>query len=217
MASLHLYLPGLLAVYAAITVAFTSPGPNFLGVVSSAVQHRSNGIFVGLGVSLGTAIWALFATTGISAIIASHRTAAYVLGTVGGLYLCWLGYKSLQSIGKSGNLTINDGAAAVPSQPFASLRKGLLIQLTNPKSLLFWLAITSLAVTPDSPAIVIFLLIFGCFVIAVIWHVFLALAFSSAPARKGYLKMKPAISFVFGLLFLGLGLKLAYANASALF
>lgn len=214
MENIQPYLAGLLSVYIAIAIAFTSPEPNFLGIVSSAVQNRSNGVFVGLGISLGTGIWALFAATGITAILASYSNAAYVLGILGGLYLCWLGYKSLKSVRSAGEMKIEDGSQHIATEPIASLRKGLLIQLTNPKTALFWLAITSLAISPGSPVIVIFLLVAGCLAIAIVWHVLLALVFSSGPARKSYLKLKPVISAVFGLLFLGLGLRLVYSNAS---
>ena len=214
MESIQPHLPSLLSVYLAVAIAFTSPGPNFLGIVSSAVKNRSNGVFVGIGISLGTGIWALFATTGITAILAGYANAVYSLGILGGTYLCWLGYKSLKSIQSSGEIKIEDGTDHTQSELIASLRKGLLIQLTNPKTAFFWLAITSLAISPNSPVMVIFLLVMGCLAMAIVWHVLLALVFSSGPARKSYLRLKPIISVVFGLLFLGLGLRLVYTNAS---
>ena len=179
MESIQPHFPNLLTVYFAIAIAFTSPGPNFLGIVSSAVQNRSNGVFVGIGISLGTGIWALFATTGITVILAGYANAVYILGILGGTYLCWLGYKSLKSIRSAGEIKIDGVTNLAQSEPIASLRKGLLIQLTNPKTALFWLAITSLAISPDSPEMVIFLLVMGCLVIAIVWHVLLALVFSS--------------------------------------
>ncbi len=212
MESIQPYLADLFSVYIAITIAFTSPGPNFLGIVSSAVQNRMNGVFVGLGISAGTAIWALFAATGITAILAKYPNAAFVLGLLGGLYLCWLGIKSLRSVRTTVELKVEDGDQLAPSEPLSNLKKGLLIQLTNPKTALFWLAITSLVVSPESPAIVIFLLVTGCFFIAVIWHILLALVFSSGPARKSYLRFKPIISTIFGLLFVAFGLRLVFSN-----
>lgn len=216
MNTLQPYLPGLFAVYAAISIAFTSPGPNFLGVVSSAVQHRSNGTFVGLGISFGTALWALFASTGITALLVAHQQAAVVLGILGGLYLCWLGIKSLRSARNAGNMNISSDTQPTVSRPLASFQKGLLIQLTNPKTAVFWLAVTPLAISPDTPWTIVSLLVIGCFAIAVVWHVLLALVFSSGPARASYLKLKPVISVIFGILFVGLGLKLAYGSFSTL-
>ena len=216
MGNFEIYLPGLFAVYAAISVAFTSPGPNFLGVVSSAVQNRINGVFVGLGVSVGSALWALFASTGVTAIMVAFDSAIFALSVLGGGYLCWLGYKSLRSVRTRSQMNISDDEKALAVSPISSLQKGLLIQMTNPKSLVFWLAITPLAISPQTPWVIIGALVFGCFAIAVVWHVLLALMFSSGPARSSYLRFKPVISFIFGVLFFGLGVKLIYDSADAL-
>lgn len=211
------YLPGLFAVYLAITVAFTSPGPNFLAIVSRSVENRSNGIFAALGISMGTGIWALFAATGITALLHANKEAAYILGFLGGMYLCWLGVKSLRSVRQKSTAKAYEPTLAAASERLKSLRDGLLIQLTNPKSAIFWLSVTSLAVTPESPMLIIFLLVAGCLSIAVIWHLLLALVFSSGPARSSYLRIKPGISLIFGILFLIFGLKLAYNNLSGLY
>jgi len=216
MENIQTYLPGLLAVFAAISVAFMSPGPNFLGIVSSAVKHRSNGVFVGLGISFGTAVWAFFASTGVTAILMAYDNAAFVLGILGGVYLSWLGFKSLRDARTSKTMTMAQEGEAVSSKPFASLQKGMLIQLTNPKTAMFWLAVAPLAISPQTPWSIIAMLVLGCFTIAVVWHVLLALMFSSGPARSGYLRLKPTISVIFGILFIGLGLKLVYGSVIAL-
>ncbi|WP_414470952.1 LysE family translocator [Microvirga sp. M2] len=211
------YLPGLFAVYAGIAVAFTSPGPNFLAVVSRSVENRSNGIFTALGISFGTGVWALFAATGITALLNANKYAAYVLGALGGLYLCWLGIKSLKSVRQKSSLSIQETYMATSTERLKSLRDGLFIQLTNPKSAIFWLSVTSLAATPATPALIIFLLVAGCLTIAIAWHLLLALVFSSGPARNSYPSIKPMISFVFGFLFLGFGLRLVYNNFPGLY
>ena len=59
------YWADLLTVYVACLVAFTSPGPNFVAVTSYSVESRA-GYGVAIGISLGTAIWALFAAFAFS-------------------------------------------------------------------------------------------------------------------------------------------------------
>ncbi|BDW95895.1 hypothetical protein MACH10_15800 [Thalassospira tepidiphila] len=113
-------------------------------------------------------------------------------------------------------MTIAQEGEAVSSKPFASLQKGMLIQLTNPKTAMFWLAVAPLAISPQTPWSIIAMLVLGCFTIAVVWHVLLALMFSSGPARSGYLRLKPIISVIFGILFIGLGLKLVSSSVIAL-
>ncbi len=209
---IYYFLPSLVTVYAATLVAFISPGPNFLGIVSSSVHSRKNGVLVALGISVGTGIWALFAATGITTLLSIYENAEIAMQILGGGYLCWLGYKSLRSVFISAKLIIDDGDQSEDSTAFASFRKGLLIQMTNPKTALYWLAITSIAISPASPMIIIFLLVTGCLVIAVFWHALLALVFSSGPARSFYLRLKPWISGLFGILFITLGLRLVFNN-----
>ena len=194
--------PALLTVYTACLVAFTSPGPNFVAISSRAVEDRTAGIGAALGISVGTALWALFAATGITAVLSAQAGAARVVGVVGGAYLCWLGVKSLRSARAAPNLA---ATAVAGHSLLQSARTGLFIQLTNPKTALFWLALTSVAIKPHTPPGVIGLLVLGCLAIAIAWHVLLALVLSTGPSRAAYLRAKPVISVLFGLLFIGFG------------
>lgn len=210
MEDLARYIPGLLTIYAAITIAFMSPGPNFLGIVTAAVDNRLNGVLVGIGISIGTAIWAIFAVTGIAAIVSSSQLVASILGIAGALYLGWLGIKSLRGMRSTGAVNI-EGTGTATVRPTASLSRGLTIQLTNPKSAVFWLAITSAVLVPDTPVVILAALVVGCFAIAVVWHVLLALVFSAGPARAAYLRAKPLFSLVFGAFFLFLCVRIIIA------
>jgi threonine/homoserine/homoserine lactone efflux protein len=207
MEEIDRYFPVLLTIYAAISIAFMSPGPNFLGVVTAAIDNRMNGVFVGIGISIGSAIWAIFAVTGMSAIVSSSQAAASVIGVAGALYLGWLGIKSLRGIRSAGSLNV-EAAGGVLIRPAASLSRGLTIQLTNPKSAVFWLAITSAVLAPNTPVMVLVTLVVGCFSIAIVWHILLALVFSAGPARAVYLRAKPLFSLLFGAFFLFLSIRI---------
>lgn len=199
------YLTSLLTVYIACFVAFASPGPNFMAVSSSALESKAAGIGTAIGISIGTALWALFAATGITALLKTVDRAAVYVSVVGGAYLCWLGYKSLRSAMVKAHAQATPGAAGRTASFGHAIRGGLIIQLTNPKSALFWLAVTTLAIKPGTPAPVIAALVLGCLAIAIVWHIMLALAFAAGPVRKVYLSYKPAISLLFGLFFLAFG------------
>jgi threonine efflux protein len=211
MNALHEYWPNLLSIFLALLVAFTSPGPNFMAVSSRAMENRLAGVGTAIGISLGTAAWALFAATGVTAILKTFQHATLLVGLVGGAYLCWLGFKSLRSAWLTwGTAVVATTVAGDRAVGLGSIRTGLVIQLTNPKTALFWLALTSLAIRPDTPAVVIGALTVGSFVIAAAWHVLLAMAFASGPVRQVYLSYKPAISSVFGLVFVGFGLRVIH-------
>lgn len=209
--SLFEYFPNLMSVYLACLVAFTSPGPNFVAVTSHAVESRKSGLGIATGISLGTALWALLAATGITALLTAYHHAALMVGLAGGSYLCWLGFKSIRSViqGAKFNASLKSVSGSISA--LSSMRTGLLIQMTNPKTAVFWLAVTSLAIQPETPAEIVALLVIGCLIIALIWHSLLALAFSSGPIRDGYVRFKPVISTVFGVLFICLGLRIVYS------
>jgi threonine/homoserine/homoserine lactone efflux protein len=204
------YWPTLFAVFGASLMAFLSPGPNFVGIVSSAVFNRVNGVFVAIGVSIGTAVWAILAVTGITALLAHYSAAALVMQIIGGSYLFWLGVKSLLSAIKgSSPIKLRE---AENETTIHSFWKGLFIQLTNPKPALFWLSMVSLVIAPGTPMLVGAILVIGVTIIAFSWHLVLAFAFSLGSTRAYYLKARPYISIVFGLLFMALGGRLIIGN-----
>lgn len=211
---LSMYLPSLLTVFGASFVAFMSPGPNFVGIVSSAVQSRFNGIIVAIGVSLGTTFWALMAVTGITALIAQYPGAAFIMQIVGGCYLTWLGIQSLRSTLKPRSPLVTSASGA--ETPLRSFTKGFLIQITNPKTAMFWLSMVSVVILPDTPAIIGALLVAGTTTIALAWHLLLAIAFSFGRTRDVYLKARTYISIVFGVAFIGLGVRLLLVNIVAI-
>lgn len=205
---IHSYGPALMMAFGACMLAFMSPGPNFVGIVSTAVQSRFDGMMVAVGVSLGTLVWAVLAVTGSSALLKSYPELARAMQVCAGLYLIWLAYKSFK--GAFSNAKPQLAQAPDRLTVSGSLSKGILIQLTNPKTALFWLSITSLVLRPDTPLIVTLVLVFGTTAMALIWHVLLALVFSIETVRIRYLGIKKYISLLFGATFSFLGGRLIY-------
>lgn len=202
------YWPILSTVYLACLVAFTSPGPNFVAISSYSLENRISGLGVASGISVGTGLWALLAATGITAVLSTFQQASYFVSILGGLYLIWLGYKSISAVVQNkAKFTGNIDKVNGHSSFFTSFRTGLAIQLTNPKTALFWLALTSTAIQPETPLIPIVALVIGCIAIALVWHISLAFVFSTGKIRDVYVGIKPIISCVFGVLFLWFGFK----------
>ena len=204
------YWSDLLTVYLACLVAFTSPGPNFVAITSYSVESRLAGYGVALGISVGTAIWALFAATGLTIILSTFEIATTIISIAGGFYLIWLGYNAFKSVFSRQKYQPKNIDTKNIKNLTKSIIPGLTIQLTNPKTALFWLALTSIVIRPDTPLIVIIILVVGCFILAVLWHCFLAFAFSTGPLREAYIKYKPVFSVVFGTIFIGYGLRVFY-------
>jgi threonine/homoserine/homoserine lactone efflux protein len=111
------------------------PGPSVLYVVARTVeQGRSAGLVSVLGLETGALVHVAAAAAGLSALVASSPTAFAVLRYGGAAYLLWLGVRTLRrSHGRAGA----PGPAASRARLF---RDGVMVDLLNPKTALFFLA-----------------------------------------------------------------------------
>jgi threonine/homoserine/homoserine lactone efflux protein len=128
-------LPAL-ALFAAATFALLAvPGPSVLYVVARTVeQGRTAGLISVLGLETGALLHVAAAAAGLSAIVASSPAAFAVLRYGGAAYLLWLGVRTLRR---------NPAAAAAAPAPTSRRRlfgDGVMVDLLNPKTALFFLA-----------------------------------------------------------------------------
>jgi len=126
-----------LALFAAAALALiVVPGPAVLYIVARSVhQGRRAGLLSALGVASGGLVHVAGAVLGFSVLIASSRLAFTAIRWLGALYLLYLGVETLRG---------RKGPSAQASCPPASLRRvyaqGVLVNVLNPKTALFFLA-----------------------------------------------------------------------------
>lgn len=105
------------------------------------------------GISLGALVHAGLAGLGLGALVATVPAAFEVIRWVGVAYLLWLAVQTLRHAGR---------AADVPAVSTArAFRTGLLVNLTNPKVILFVLAFVPQFVVPEAGSVIGQFLIFG--------------------------------------------------------
>ena len=175
----------VLLAYTAYFVGTASPGPSNLAIMSLAMgSGRKPAFAFALGVMSGSFSWALLATLGLSAILATYSQLLVAVRIAGGLYLLWLAWKSARSA-----LTPHKPMTGVIRAPEPSRKlyvRGLLLHLTNPKAILVWLSIVSLAVPATDGASHAAPVVLGCMVIGVCVFSSYAVLFSTATARRVY-------------------------------
>lgn len=199
------YLPissNLLIAYSAYLVATASPGPSNLAIMAMAMNSgRKAALWFAFGVMSGSFVWALLVAFGLSAVLASYSQALIVIKLLGGIYLLWLACKSARSA-----LTAipANSIGAVPTMESA-LRvyvRGLGLHITNPKAILAWVAIISLALPHDASTSTALSMVAGCLVLGVLVFGGYALVFSTAAARRIYRLIRRwldgALAVVFG-------------------
>jgi homoserine/homoserine lactone efflux protein len=130
------------------TLVALSPGPAVLFSMSQAARHGMRGAVAGTaGILLGHILVFGAVAFGLAALLASYSGAVTSIRIFGALYLIYLGVKMLLSKARGAAPVV---AADAPRHGGLVLQ-GLGVQLTNPKLLLFVLALLPQFISPDYP------------------------------------------------------------------
>jgi threonine/homoserine/homoserine lactone efflux protein len=137
-----------LFVLASIALAIV-PGPAVAYIVTQSIdQGRRAGVVSALGVASGGIVHVAAATVGLSALIASSATAFTVVKLVGAVYLIGVGIRRI--LAGDGEETAQRALRA----PLARIyRQGVIVNVLNPKTALFFLAFLPQFVDPDRGAV----------------------------------------------------------------
>ncbi|MBI3140425.1 MAG: LysE family translocator [Rhodocyclales bacterium] len=204
-------LSGFLFAAVLITLA---PGPDNLSVLSLGLARgRHAGIGFGLGCALGCFTHTVWATLGVTALIAASETAFLVLKFAGAAYLVWLGWQALRSPGAKFAGAAGAGADATPFRAY--LRRGFVANAVNPKVALFFLAFLPQFVDAAGGRAAAQTAVLGTLFAAQTVVIFGALGWY-AGAIGGWLRRRARVGLwldrATGLLFVGLGLRLALSE-----
>jgi homoserine/homoserine lactone efflux protein len=131
------------------TLVALSPGPAVMFSMSQAARHGMRGAAAGAaGILLGHVIVFGAVAFGLAALLASYSSAVTTIRIAGALYLMYLGAKMLFAKPRGAETV----AAAPVARPHGGLvLQGLVVQLTNPKLLLFVLALLPQFIRPGYP------------------------------------------------------------------
>jgi threonine/homoserine/homoserine lactone efflux protein len=185
-------LPTLLAFSVASVVLGLTPGPDMTLFMSKTIaQSRAAGIAAFIGASSGIVVHTVLVAVGLSALLAASVMAFTVLKVVGALYLVYLAIDALRH-GSSLSLDRRGGA-----EGFRALYlKGLLVNLLNPKVIIFFVTFLPQFVSPSDPYAAAKLLFLGLFFIVVNVPVCLALIFSAERIARLLKRSPKATRFV---------------------
>ncbi len=156
----------LVAVTLAGLALSASPGPSMLYVLSRSVgQSRAAGLASAAGLAAGGVVLALAAALGLAATVTLSPTLYVVVRTGGGLYLIYLGLNALRDIWGSREEIRPDARSARAQQPLSRIfYQGVLVEVLNPKTILFFLAFLPQFVDSTGASIAVQMLILGALV-----------------------------------------------------
>lgn len=132
----------LLLFLGAALVLAAMPGPGLFYIAGRTLAAgRNDGLASCLGSALGGLVHVAAGALGVSALIMASATAFTVLKLAGGLYLLYLAVETWRAA----------GASALPEASAiraGALRHGLVVEATNPKTAVFFLALIPQFVDP---------------------------------------------------------------------
>ena len=195
----------ILYIFIIDCLAIISPGPDFFMVVKNSVNATYKaGMYTAFGIVLGSVIMFTAGIFGVAALVINNAILFKIFKFIGAGYLFYIATKSLLSIFKQdpnnksdimdttntteansnhhSNQYSNQESSKIASTPLIATKyiiSGLICNLTNPKALLFLLALSTYLLEhgdPSSDGIIIIIL---CNLFALIWFLIVAKIFSN--------------------------------------
>lgn len=201
------FLPQLAILAGTMLIACISPGPDFIAISSQSLSSRASGLGVAVGVTLGCLFWASLAIFGLGVLLLRLSWLYEVIRYIGAAYLIYLGLSMLTSLRHSRPEMIIAKASQI--SVFQAVRRGFLVNLTNPKSVAFFGSLFVTIIPMHAPKWVYASTLGIVFSVAIIWFSILALLFSTGRIRSLYAKLRRPFDAVMGGLLIAIGAKLA--------
>ena len=141
--------PARYALFASVIAVFAvTPGPANLFAIATGMHAGPRAALLGVaGMNAATLVWFGAATLGLGALVAAFPAQFHLIAIAGGLYVAWLGAKSLWKA-YTGAPPLKPSGEARRTSAF---RDGFTVQLSNPKAVVFFTAVLPPFVDPARP------------------------------------------------------------------
>jgi RhtB (resistance to homoserine/threonine) family protein len=191
-----------------------TPGPDMALVIARSTRDGTRaGTLAALGIGAGAFVHIAAAAVGLSALILTSALAFSILKWLGALYLIYLGIQMLRSS--------REDAGHAPALPHPhstafgnAFLQGVLTNMLNPKVAMFFLAFLPQFVDPSTPskttAFITLGLLFNAMGTA--WNIAVAWLAGRLIVSTATRRLKQWLERVIGVLFIGMGVKLALSD-----
>jgi threonine/homoserine/homoserine lactone efflux protein len=201
----------LLAFFAAAVLLALSPGPDNLFVLAqSALYGRSAGLYITAGLATGLVVHTAAVALGVAALVLASDAAFTLLKLAGALYLLYLAWQAWHA----GNDAGGEGTLTRLT-PWQYYRRGILMNVSNPKVALFFLAFLPQFASPAYGALAWQIVLLGLLFMLAALLVFGAIALL-AGRLGGWLAHTPVVREVLhrltGLVLAGLAMTLLFTG-----
>lgn len=201
----------LLAFVVASTLLGLAPGPDNLFVLTqSALYGRRAGVLITLGLCTGLVVHTALVALGVAAVLQTVPAAFTVLRILGAVYLLYLAWQAFRA--QVASIHDNTSSTLTGARLY---RRGILMNLSNPKVALFFLAFLPQFVEADQGSAAVQILMLGAIFIGVTLVVFGGIAILAGTLAKALTRSVRAqlyLNRIAGVVLAGLALKLVISS-----
>lgn len=193
-------------------LAVASPGPDFAMVLrQSLVAGRKAALWTSIGIGAGILVHIVYTLLGLGLIISQSVQLFNLIKLVGAAYLLYVGWKSLRA-GPEEHAGVAEVTEAQDYPISRALRIGFLTNALNPKATLFFLALFSVIIKPDTPQII--QAGYGVYmsVATAVWFCGLSVVLTQQRVRRGFSRFGYWIERLMGGVLIALGIRLALSG-----
>ncbi|MCB1391164.1 MAG: LysE family transporter [Rhodobacteraceae bacterium] len=195
----------LAAFVVTLAAAFVVPGPAMLLALRNTLTGGlAAGIATGTGLALVAAGWTGAALAGLGAVFALVPWAYGAMKLAGAAYLLWIAFQIWRDAGSP----LGDSDRPARRRLTRAFASGLLVNLSNPKSVLFAAAVLVVIFPGGLGAADAALVVLTHGVLEILGYTLIALTLSRPAARAAYLRAKRWIDRIAGAVLAALGLRL---------
>ena len=206
-----MYWTEFLTVALVHLLAVASPGPDFAIVLRESVSNgRHAGIWTALGVGSGILLHVGYCLLGIGLIVSQSIVLFNLLKWLAAAYLIYIGIRALQA--RPADPASAELAPLAARSPRAAFARGFVTNGLNPKATLFFLSLFTLVISPQTPLLV--QAGYGLYLAlaTAVWFCAVALLFSQARVRRGFVHLGHWFDRLMGAVLVGLGIKVAFSE-----
>jgi threonine/homoserine/homoserine lactone efflux protein len=190
------------------TLLVLVPGADFAVVTRNALAGgRRRGWWSAVGVTSSNVVQGAAAAAGLAAVIVRVEPLFQAIRWAGIAYLVWLAAQSLTSAVRGQYPPAEDDP--VPGQSLAGWRQGFLSNITNPKVLVFYLAVLPQFLGPGAPLWTLLLFASTHAVVGLVYLVGLVAVLDRARGWLARRRVRRALDAATGVALLGFSARLA--------
>ncbi len=199
----------IISFLAASVLLTLAPGPDIIFVLTqSTAKGKWAGIFTSLGLCTGLIVHTMLIAFGLSALVSKSEILFHVLKFSGAAYLFYLAWRSFKEKG-----AYDENSKALSYDNFRLYRQGIIMNLLNPKVILFFIALLPQFVNKSAGNMELQFITLGLLFIIQAIIVFSAVSVFADYFRKqikSNVFFTDYIGFIKGMIFILIGLRMAF-------